>query len=288
MIRTNLRVGPAGSSTAKIADFMELIDSCQAQGFSALELEFVRVTSTEYPSSDTMKQLAGYAKKRGVGLSIHGSFYINLAAIEEKKITLAKEFLKQGIRVAEAASANLIFHPGYFQNLSHEDAIAKAIKLLNRLEISNPSMLFLETPGKLNAIGDVSEMLEIAAQTGVQIGIDFAHIFARSHGKIREKGDIFNLLSMIEQTISQNYFHMHISGIEFTKKGEKRHIPFYNSEFPVEIVTQALQEVDYRGTLICESPKRWKGDTELLLQLFRGDRVQIARKKRITLHDFLK
>ena len=104
MIRTNLRVGPAGYPTIKIADFMELIDSCQAQGFSALELEFVRITSSEYPSSDTMKQLAGYAKKRGVGLSIHGSFYINLAAIEEKKITLAKEFLKQGIRVAEAAT----------------------------------------------------------------------------------------------------------------------------------------------------------------------------------------
>ncbi len=294
-----MRVGPAGHPTTKLAELIELIDLCQVKRFSALELELLRITSAEYPSSETMKQLVGYADKKGIMLSIHGSFYINLAAIEKNKIELAREYLKQAVRLAEAASVNIIFHPGYFQDLSHENAISKAVQLLNSIEISDPSRIFLETPGKSNSIGDLSEMLEIATQTGVQIGIDWAHNFARSqgefwekHGRMSgkgwEKSDVLNVLSTIENTISQNYFHMHISGIEFTKKGEKKHLPFYQSDFPIEIVTQALREVDYSGTLICESPRRWDGDTELIIQLLQGEKVQLVRKKRITLNDFFK
>ena len=235
-----------------------------------------------------MKQLGGFAIKRGVSLSVHGSFYINLAAIEENKIGLAKEHIKQGVRVAAAASGNLIFHAGYFQKLSHKIAIKKSINLLNSVELSDPSIIFLETPGKLNAIGDLSEMLEITAQTDVRIGIDFSHYYARSQGNLRTKSDVVKLFTTIENAISQKYFHMHISGIEYTKKGEKQHRSFENSEFPVEMIIQALQDVGFSGTLICESPKRWEGDTELLLQLIRGEKKQLARKKRVTLYDFFK
>ena len=282
-----MRIGPATYPTLKIARFIEWIELCQTSQFSALELEFVRITSSEYPTSETMKQLAEHAEKKDIKLSIHGSFYINLAAIEENKIELSKEHIKQGIRVAQASSANLIFHPGYFQKLTHGNAIQKSIKLLNSLDLSDPSLIFLETPGKLNSIGSLSEMLEIAAQTGVQIGIDFGHYYARTVGKgIKEKKDILKILSTVENAINQKYFHMHISGIEYTNKGERRHLSFADSDFPLEIVIQALQEVDFSGTLICESPKRWEGDTELLLQLIRGEKIIIPRKKRITLYDY--
>ena len=94
--------------------------------------------------------------------------------------------------------------------------------------------------------------------------------------------------SVIENTINQDYFHMHISGIEYTKKGEKRHLSFVESDFPLEIVIQALLETGFSGTLICESPKRWEGDTELILKLLRGEQVVIPRKKKPTLLDYFK
>ena len=282
-------MGPAAYPAPRIAKFYEMINLCQDKQFSALELEFVKITTTEYPTSKTMEELAKYALNKKVRLSIHGSLYINLAAIEEGKINLAKEHIKQGVRVAEAASANLIFHSGYFQKLPHETAIQKVIDLLNSLEISDPSHIFLETPGKLNSIGSLPELLQIAGRTGVQIGIDWGHFYARSLGKsLKEMGEILGVLSLLEKEVNQKYFHMHISGIEFTQKGEKRHLSFTNSEFPLELVIQAFQEVGYSGTLICESPKRWEGDTDLIQQLIQGKKTQVPRKKSITLFDYFK
>jgi len=285
-------VGPAAYPTPKIAEFYDMIDLCQEKQYSALELEFVKLTTTEYPLSKTLEELAKYALQKKVSLSIHGSLYINLAAIEDNKINLAKEHIKQGIRVAKATSANLIFHSGYFQKLAHETAIQKAIDLLNSLEISDPSHIFLETPGKLNSIGSLSELLQIAGQTGVQIGVDWSHYYARSLGKSLKKIDeILGVLNLIEKNLNQKYFHNHLSGIEFTQKGEKRHLPFSNSKFPLELVIQAFQtfqEVGYSGTLICESPKRWEGDTDLIQQLIQGKITQVPRKKSITLSDYFK
>ncbi|HUY00364.1 MAG TPA: TIM barrel protein [Candidatus Deferrimicrobium sp.] len=287
--KTNLRVGPAAVPTTSIKSFYEMIDQCQTRQFTALELEFVRITSIEYPTPAIMKELAIYANERNVSLSIHGSLYINLAAIEDSKIELTKEHIRQGFRAATDASANLIFHAGYFQNLLHYEAIKKAVTLLNSLNLPDTSKVFLETPGKLNSIGDISELLKIAAQTGVQIAIDWGHFFARKVGKdLRTAQDVRRLLSTIEDAINQTYFHMHISGIEYTKKGEKQHLAFSNSDFPLEVVIEGLKEVGYSGTLICESPNRWKEDTELLMQLLRGEKVEFSRKKRITLFDYLK
>ena len=282
-------MGPAAHPTSRIAKFYDMINLCQEKQYTALELEFVRITTTEYPASKTMEELAKYALHKNVRISIHGSLYINLAAIEDNKIDLVKEHIRQNVRVAEAASANLIFHAGYFQKIAHEIVIQKAIDLLNSLNISNPSHIFLETPGKLNSIGSLPELLQIARQTGVQVGIDWAHDFARALGKSLKKIDeVLELLNRLEKELNQKYFHMHISGIEFTQRGEKRHLSFTKSEFPLELIIQAFQEVGYAGTLICESPKRWEGDTDLIQQLIQGKKTQVPRKKPITLFDYFK
>ena len=282
-------MGPAAYPTTKVAKFFEMIDLCHLKQYSALELELIGITATEYTSSKSMEDIAHYAQNKGIGLSLHGSMYINLAAIEENKVNLAKEHIQQGFRVAKAASANLIFHPGYFQKLEHDVAIQKAISLLTSLELADPSIIFLETPGKLNSIGSLDELLQIATQTGVQIGIDWSHYFARNLGKnLKEIGEILDVLNLLENAINQKYFHMHISGIEFGQKGEKRHLSFANSDFPLELLVQAFQEIDYPGTLICESPRRWEGDTELIQQLILGSITRIPRKKPITLFDYFK
>ncbi|MDD1777587.1 MAG: TIM barrel protein [Candidatus Helarchaeota archaeon] len=283
-------MGPAAYPTIKIANFYDMIDLCQKNQYSALELEFVRITTTEYPASKTLEELAKYAKQKNVSLSVHGSLYINLAAIADNKINLAKEHIRQGVRIAKAASANLIFHAGYFQKLAHDAAIQKAIVLLNSLEIpaDDCARIFLETPGKLNSIGSLPELLQIAEQTHVQIGIDWGHYYARSKGKsLKETDEILEVLGLLEKEIDQKYFHMHISGIEFTQKGEKRHLSFTKSEFPLELVIQAFQNVGYAGTLICESPRRWKGDTDSIQQLIQGKIIRVPRKKLGTLDDYI-
>jgi len=48
--------------------------------------------------------------------------------------------------------------------------------------------------------------------------------------------------------------HIHISGIEFTAKGERKHLNFSESGFNWKDCLKALLEYDVEGFCICESP----------------------------------
>ena len=48
--------------------------------------------------------------------------------------------------------------------------------------------------------------------------------------------------------------HMHVSGIEYSEKGEKRHLVFTESDFKYKELAQAFCDFGIRGMVICESP----------------------------------
>ena len=63
--------------------------------------------------------------------------------------------------------------------------------------------------------------------------------------------------------------HVHLSGIEYTTKGEKEHLPLLESDFDLDALLKALDDFDCGGRIVCESPlleedalviqARWKG-----------------------------
>ena len=48
--------------------------------------------------------------------------------------------------------------------------------------------------------------------------------------------------------------HCHLSGIEYSEKGEQNHLILKDSDFDLEALFQALLEVGARGRILCESP----------------------------------
>lgn len=48
--------------------------------------------------------------------------------------------------------------------------------------------------------------------------------------------------------------HIHVSGIEYSDKGEKKHLVFGESDFKYKELAQALSDFDIRGMVISESP----------------------------------
>ena len=48
--------------------------------------------------------------------------------------------------------------------------------------------------------------------------------------------------------------HIHISGIEYGPKGEKRHLPLEQSDFDYTACLTALKDHGAAGCVICESP----------------------------------
>ena len=48
--------------------------------------------------------------------------------------------------------------------------------------------------------------------------------------------------------------HAHLSGIAYTPKGEKEHLPILKSDFDLEALLKALHDFDCGGRIVCESP----------------------------------
>jgi len=61
--------------------------------------------------------------------------------------------------------------------------------------------------------------------------------------------------------------HIHLSGIEYGRGGERRHIPLEKSNFNYKDVLKALKDFDASGTVISESPLK-EEDAVLLMRCY--------------------
>ena len=61
--------------------------------------------------------------------------------------------------------------------------------------------------------------------------------------------------------------HIHLSGIEYSRGGERRHLPLKESNFNYRDVLKALKDFDASGTVICESPLK-EYDAVLLMRCY--------------------
>jgi len=115
-----------------------------------------------------------------------------------------------------------------------------------------------ETTGKPTQFGTLEEILNLSSEIeGVYPCLDFAHIYARSLGKINRREDFLLILEKCEEILGSEILknlHIHVSGISYGPKGEKAHLRFEESEFNYKEFLMALIEKDVDAIVICESP----------------------------------
>ena len=125
-----------------------------------------------------------------------------------------------------------------------------------------------ETTGKASQFGTVEELLRLSTEVpGVQPCIDFSHLHARSGGAFNSYDEFLSVLQQIEAALGRHgleTMHMHVSGIEYTAKGERKHLVLQESDLKYDELLRALKDVKASGTLVCESPNL--EDDALLLQ----------------------
>lgn len=239
-----IRIGPAGSAGLGNEKALEEINKL---GLNAMEIEF---TYGVRMSDSHAKMLGEKAKELDIALSVHCPYYINLASKEESKLKASKKRILDSCQKAHLLGAKyIVFHAGFYQDRTKKDTydiIKKEIKdLIGTVkENSWPVILAPETTGKKSQFGDIDELVKLRKETGCELCVDFAHILARD-GEI-DYDDVFNKLKDI------NHIHAHFSGIEYTEKGEKRHI-VTEKDVIAPLVNKALErKVDI--TIINESP----------------------------------
>jgi deoxyribonuclease-4 len=189
--------------------------------------------------------------------------------------------MDSALRLHHAGGGNLVFHAGFYQDRSKKSSIDNVIRELTdvREQLDKNGMhdiiLRPELTGKASQIGDEKELFYIASCVDRTLPcIDFSHYYARycADRRFRE------LFRFIEDK-ADYYFkdmHCHISGIEFTHKGEKKHLTLTESCMPWKKLIGLLAEYDCNGTVICESPVL---EEDALLMKHEYDRNKGMNKK---------
>ncbi len=87
--------------------------------------------------------------------------------------------------------------------------------------------------------------------------MDFAHLHARAAGGNNSRDEWMEQIDSIENTLGAGALkkmHIHLSGIEYSAKGEKNHLPLKESDFNLVDLIDVLVKRKCSGRIMCESP----------------------------------
>jgi deoxyribonuclease-4 len=242
-----IRIGPAGSNGR---GYLKGIEEVARLGLDCMEVEFVYGVRLK---PELAEALGALADQHGIMLSVHAPYYINLAAYEEAKIVASRQRILDSCHRAHLMGARqVVFHAGFYQKRTPRetyDLIRTQIVGLQK-QIRRAAWkvdLCPEITGKPSQFGSVAELRALMQDTGCGLTVDFAHLYARQQGVI----DYEALMPHLPDS-----FHAHFSGIEFTAKGEKRHIRMRPAYF--RPLLDALVRHRKQVTIICETPEPYE------------------------------
>ncbi|MCQ1536204.1 TIM barrel protein [Methanosarcina sp. KYL-1] len=258
-----LLFGTAGvPGSAKGKNSTSGIERIRELGLECMELEFVQGVRMSEKGAENVWESAS---KEGVALSVHAPYYINLNSPEEEKLKASVERIYQAARIGSLCGAeSIVLHAAFYQKSSKESTYEKVSKALRELtgqllDEGIPAVLRPETMGKRTQFGTLEEVLALSSEIeGVRPCLDFSHMHARE-GKENSYPEFTAILSKVEEALGKEglcSMHMHVSGIEYDRNGEKKHLLLKESDFNYPELMKALKDFRARGLLICESPSQ--------------------------------
>lgn len=232
----------------------------QELGLGCMEVEFVNGVRM---SQKTALAVGAVARNRGIKLTAHGPYYINLNSQEPEKVIASKERILQTARIAHAFEGQSItFHAAFYMKQPPEkvyDIVKRHLtEIVEQLDKEKKLIsLRPEVMGKGSQFGTVNEILRLSSEIDwIAPCIDFAHLHART-GKFNTYNEFSQVLDQVGEKLGREgleSLHLHVSGINYGEKGERNHLNLKESDFQYTELLQALKDHNVKGVLICESP----------------------------------
>jgi deoxyribonuclease-4 len=227
---------------------------------NGMEVEFVRGV---FMKNEMAEEVGKLAKELGIDLSVHCPYFINLCSTDKKKLEASKKRILDSVERAFHMGARVVvFHPGYYGSLTPEaafEAVEEADRdMLDRMKSMGIKGVALghETTGKISAFGTLEEIIGLCRRIrGCVPVVDFAHLWARSAGRINY-ADVFDKL----KPLKLKHLHTHFTSMEWTpakvpgKGNERRHLPIESNEPPFLPLGKEILKRKIDITLISESP----------------------------------
>lgn len=238
-----IKFGPSGLSEdfkdtglKTVADAAKWIKS---KNLDCFEYSFGRGVNL---STATAESIGQAFNQEQVELSVHAPYFINLATVEEDKALNNIKYIMDSLKMLKVFGGNrCVFHPGSQMKATRDEAMSVLMNAFENLyKIKQDSeykdlLICPETMGKLGQLGDLEEIIRMS-QFGDDVVpcIDFGHLNARTIGSIKTKDDYRRILDRLFGGIGESKakkIHVHFSKIEYTQKGESKHLTFDDNVF---------------------------------------------------------
>lgn len=262
-----IKFGPSGAPTRfydeghKTTEEMPLW--VKQNGLDCFEYSFGRGVNLGEAKA---KSIAEAFKKENIEISVHAPYFINLATIEEAKAENSFNYILSSAVVGRIMGANrVVFHPAAQGKESRETAVNRTIARLIELksiieERGFTDMKFCpETMGKIAQIGTIEEITHFCTLADFYYPtVDFGHVNAREQGSLKTKEDYIVRLKYMMNLLGYekvNDMHVHFSKVEYTAKGEKRHLTFEDTIFGPDYkpFIEAIVELNLHPYIVSES-----------------------------------
>lgn len=262
-----IKFGPSGNSQAFIgAGYSKSEDSAKwvkNLGLDCFEYSFGRGVNL---SDKKALEIGAAFKSAGVEISVHAPYYINLANPDEEMAEKSIGYIIDSAKkVLLLGGKRVVFHPASQGKADRQDAVALTQKRFDALSDKIYSsglekvMFCPETMGKIAQIGTVEEITGFCKTDKVFTPcVDFGHVNARGQGLLKTEVDYENLLSFMISELGfdkMKDFHVHFSKIEYSARGEVRHLTFEDEIYGPEFapLSKALKKFGLQPYIVCES-----------------------------------
>ncbi len=222
----------------------------------AMEVQFVRGIRMDEEEAQKVRETA---EEAGIELHVKAPYYLNLAG-DEANVEMSKNKILAAGHLAHIMGAQtLVFHPGFYGELSKEETMQRVVKNLRDIrdvfvtEGWTPR-LGMEIMGKRNVFGSLEEVLEVCQKVkGIIPVIDFAHIHARGNGILQNPEDFVAVLEKLAP-LKLDHFLIHFTGIHYENGNARYRLPIKKGDLKFEPLCDVLLDSNISATIISTSP----------------------------------
>lgn len=233
--------GPGGNSEAFYAAGLKSTKQAPAW------LKNVGLDAYEYEAGNgvaageaALREIGAAAKEHGILMSLHTPYFISLSGVDIEKRLKSIDYIEKSLWAADLIGADtIVIHCGSAGKITRQEAMYLSADTLYKMldKLGDTSISFgIETMGKQNQLGTLDEVIELCkADSRLAPVVDFGHLNARDCGGVFVTADdyrrVFDKVACALGDDKAKYMHCHFSKIEWTDKGEKRHLTFADSVY---------------------------------------------------------
>lgn len=251
----------AGFPSITKGNIFGAIESLNKLKLDGMELEFVHNIWLK-KDKELLEKIKN--EKKDLVFTAHAPYYVNLASDENQKVGMGKAHIGNSAEMCYLVNGySITFHSGFYMK-QPSASVYKKIKdnvkiVVERLKEKGVDIWVRpETTGKETQFGNLEECIKLSEDIEMVLPcVDFAHLHARYGGINNTKEEWANMLNLLEKRLGKTYLnnmHIHMSGINYTQKGERNHLTLEDSDIHWKVLLDTLKDYNVKGALINESP----------------------------------